>query len=47
MVYLESNRNLTSYSTDGDGRPVDSMSGVVPIIKEKEKYVLQTIGTGF
>jgi len=34
-------------SKDGKGNHVDPMSGVVPIIKEKEKGILQTIGTGF
>lgn len=34
-------------SKDGNEKQVDPMSGVVPIIKEKEQGILQTIGTGF
>ena len=34
-------------SIRGDGKPVDPMTGVIPIIKEIEKGILQTIGTGF
>ena len=34
-------------ATDGNKKVIDPMTGVVPIIKEYEKGILQTIGTGF
>ena len=38
---------MSYYSVNGTGKPINSMSAVVPIIKEYEKGILQTIGTGF
>lgn len=41
-------RNKKNYIViDGNGKVIEPMTGVVPIIKECEKGILQTIGTGF
>jgi hypothetical protein len=37
---------MTFISQQGDGKPLEEIDGVVPIILEKDKGILQTIGTG-